>query len=202
MGNKNILKKTAFGGFKKEDVINYIEILQQEIVDLKKERNDCLLYKKDFEMLKSSKEESEKQLSEQKAENEALKTKNSELIEMNATLNLKAEEMAVNNENNNKKIAEYEDIISNLKRELADVTITKKKEAEKILSDAKETARTIIGNAEENVKSAKDDVVSVTNRIKTVCVNFESASNSLKSSADELLAVLVDAEEKLNKKNF
>ena len=185
-----------------EDVINYIEILQQEIVDLKKERNDCLLYKTACEMLKSSKEESEKQLSEQKAENEALKTKNSELIEMNATLNLKAEEMAVNNENNNKKIAEYEDIISNLKRELADVTITKKKEAEKILSDAKETARTIIGNAEVNVKSAKDDVVSVTNRIKTVCVTFESASNSLKSSADELLAVLVDAEEKLNKKNF
>lgn len=202
MSNKNILKKTAFGGFKKEDVINYVEVLQQEIVDLKKERNDCLLYKKDYELLKNTNDSLEKELAEQKSENDSLKSKNSELIEINATLNLKAEEMTVNAENYEKKISEYEEIIGNLKRELADVTVTKKKEAEKILADAKETAQSIINAAENNVKAAKNDIISVSDRIKTVCINFESAAESLKSNTDGLLAALFDAEEKLNKKEF
>ncbi len=202
MSNKNILKKSAFGGFKKEDVINYIEVLQQEIVDLKKERNDCLLYKRDFELLQKSKCELEKNLIEQKTENESLKSKNSELIELNASLNLKVEEMTVNSENYEKKISEYEDITENLKRELADITVKKKKEAEKILSDAKEQAKAIITDAENKVKIAKSDIISASNRIYTVCVNFESASDSLRSGADGLLNALESAEEKLGKKDY
>ena len=105
MAEKNILKKSVFGGFKKEDVINYIEQLQQEIVNLRREAGECSSYKRDFELMKKEMESVEKDLAVQREENTSLKEKNSELISINASLNLKSEEMQVAVEACEKKLS-------------------------------------------------------------------------------------------------
>ena len=40
MGSEQFFKKSVLGGFKKEGVLNYVEQLQTEIIELKKEINN------------------------------------------------------------------------------------------------------------------------------------------------------------------
>lgn len=200
MAKKDILKKSVFGGFKKEDVINYIEQLQQEIVNLKREVSDSTAYKRDFEMMKNSKEQAEKELSAQREENASLKAKNCELIEMNASLNLKAEEMRVAVDDSERRLREFEKIAEKLKNDLAESesNLSRLKEAEKIIVEAKESALAIKFDAKNILVNAQADIGSANDRIKTACVNFDSAAASLKASADGLLSALAQASAKLD----
>lgn len=200
MGKKEVLKKSVFGGFKKEDVINYIEQLQQEIVNLKRELSDCSAYKRDLEIMKNSKEQLEKELSAQCEENTSLKAKNSELTEINNSLNLKTGEMNISLENSERKLREFEKIAEKLKSDLAESesNLSKLKEAEKIIVDAKESATAIKTDTKNIVVNAHSDILSANDRIKTACVNFDSAAASLRASADGLLNALSQACEKLD----
>lgn len=199
MGSKNILKKSVFGGFKKEDVINYVEQLQQEIVNLKRELGECNAYKRDFELMKNEKEKAEKDLASQREENFSLKSKNSELIEMNASLNLKNEEMQVCVEECERKLCESAERAAKLEHDLdeCESNFSKIREAERIVAQAKATALSIKSDAKAGVESAKAEAACANDRIKTACVNFESAAASLKSSADILIEALDQAADRL-----
>lgn len=192
MGNKNVLKKSVFGGFKKEDVINYIEQLQQEIVNLKRELGECSAYKRDFEMMKNAKDKAEKELFDQKEENTSLKSKNTELIEMNASLNLKAEEMQVCVEDCEKKLRESEEKADKLEHDLAECesNFSKIREAERIVSQAKSTALSAKREAKIGIETAKTDVAGASDRIKTACINFDSATAALKACTENLMSAL------------
>ena len=105
---KKILRKSMFGGFKKTDVINYVERLQQENVNVRRELNECTAYKRDFETLSSEKEKIEKELAVLKEENASLKARNVDLIGANASCNLKVEEMKVELAETEKALKESE----------------------------------------------------------------------------------------------
>ena len=199
MSNKSVLKKSVFGGFKKEDVINYIEQLQQENVNLKRELGECSSYKRDFLMMKNSAEKAESELNSQREENVSLKTKNSELIEINASLNLRVEEMKVCLDNCERKLRECEERAKKLEYDLAESekNYSKIREAEAVISQAESTALSIRKEAKNSIETAKGDVVAASDRIKTACVNFDSAAASLKASTENLLNALSQVSEKL-----
>ena len=86
MGKKNkVLRKSMFGGFKKADVINYIERVQQENVEIRRELNECAAYKRDFAAVSAAKEQAEKELALMREENASLKARNVDLIGENAS---------------------------------------------------------------------------------------------------------------------
>ena len=179
--NKKILRKSMFGGFKKADVINYIEKIQQENVNVRRELNDYAAYKRDFESVSAAKEQAEKELAILKAENESLKAKNVELIGENASYNMKIEEMKVEVSETEKALKESEAKVDELEKRMSDVesVYSKIKNAENIIEDAKITAEAIVNNARSSVDGAKNDILSSTDRIRTACINYDSASASL-----------------------
>ena len=207
MSSEQILKKSLLGGFKKEGVLNYIEQLQAEIIELKKELNNKTACQKDVDDLKSLKEASEKRLAELSEENESLKSENGTLIEQNAAYSLKIEEAQICIADYEKKQHELEDKTSlieskftEIEKKYAEYNITENKVkemvsdamnySEKIIFNAKAAAAEITGEADCMINSAKAEISDANERIKTACVNFESSVSSLKSSAESLLDAL------------
>ncbi|MBE6819692.1 MAG: keratin [Ruminococcaceae bacterium] len=193
MSKDKILKKSAFGGFKKEDVLDYIEKLQQEIVSLKRDASDCAAYKREVEALKSSAADKDKTAETLKAENEALKVENASCIEKNASLALKIEQLNAILEKSKEEASEYKAKYDELCEEHSKVT-----DVSKLVSEAKESVSKITLDAKRSVDSVRIDVSAAADRLKTVCVNFESSLSSLKSGTDALLETLSSASDKLD----
>ena len=59
----------------------------------------------------------------------------------------------------------------------------------------------MIDNTKGSLDVAKGDVYAATDRIKTACVNYDSAAASLKSSVDNLINALESASEKIEAVN-
>ncbi|MEE1139245.1 MAG: hypothetical protein U0M02_12270 [Acutalibacteraceae bacterium] len=193
MSKDKILKKSAFGGFKKEDVLDYIEKLQQEIVSLKRDASDCTAYKREAEALKSSVADKDKAAESLKAENDSLKAENASYIEKNASLSLKVEQLNAILEKSKEEAAEYKAKYEEMCDEHSKVT-----DVSKLVSEAKESVFKITSDAKRSVDSVRNDVSAAADRLKTVCVNFESSLSSLKSGTDGLLETLSSASEKLD----
>lgn len=192
MGKDTILKKSAFGGFKKEDVLDYIEKLQQEIVNLKRDASDCAVYKREAEELKAYKTQAEATADALRSEAEALKAENSALIEKNASLTLKIEQLNSILEKNKADAAEAAEKYEELHAEYSKIT-----DVNALVNEVRDSVAAISADAKASVDSVYDDVNSAANRFKTVSVNFESSLVSLKSGTDALLSTLSAASQKL-----
>ena len=79
MGSEQVLKKSVLGGFKKEGVLNYIEQLQTEIIELKKEISNKSDYSYEIDNLKSEKEAVINQTAAITAKYDAAKAENESL---------------------------------------------------------------------------------------------------------------------------
>lgn len=200
MGSDKILKKTAFGGFKREDVLNYIEQLQQEIVSLKREVSDGVSCKRELENVKSAKDYADSELAALREENAALKEQNADLIEKNASYTLKMEEAQVSIEEYERKLRSCESKIEIIEHKFSELEITCARvgDAEKLIEEAKSSVAVIADKAKGSVESVRADILNASERIKTACVNFDSSAASLKSSAENLLASLAEATQKLD----
>lgn len=188
MSKDKILKKTAFGGFKREDVIDYIEKLQQEIVDLKRDAADCAAYKREADELRRNKKFANDIAEATKSENETLKAELSAQIEKNASLTLKLEQLTSILEKSKTDAAEIQEKYNQLYEEHSKITDIKL-----IENQVKEKVSRIAGDAKASVDSVYSDVNGAAERLKTVTVNFESSLASLKSGAEALLSVLASA---------
>ena len=192
LSKDKILKKSAFGGFKKEDVLDYIEKLQQEIVELKREAADCAAYKRDVDRIKASEAEAEKKVVSLLEQKDALTAENSALVEKNASLTLKLEQLTSILEKSKADAAEAEEKYNILAAEYSRVTDIKS-----MTDEAKESVSKIASDARNAVDSVYADVSSASNRFRTVTVNFESSLASLKSGTEALLTALSSASENL-----
>ena len=192
LSKDKILKKSAFGGFKKEDVLDYIEKLQQEIVELKREAADCAAYKRDVDRIKASEAETEKKVVSLLEQKDALTAENSALVEKNASLTLKLEQLTSILEKSKADAAEAEEKYNILAAEYSRVTDIKS-----MTDEAKESVSNIASDARNAVDSVYADVSSASNRFRTVTVNFESSLASLKSGTEALLTALSSASENL-----
>lgn len=200
MGTDKVLKNSFFGGFKKEDVINYIEQLQQEIVSLKREAGDNAACKRELDSVKLSNESYEKEILVLKEENAALKAENANLIEKNASYSLKLEEAQVTAADYEAKLESSKEKIEFIEHKYAELEAeySKISDIKKLVENAKSSVADITGKAKNKVASAQADIISASDRIKTVCVNFDSSAASLKASTENLLNALSRASEKLD----
>ena len=196
MGSESILKKSVIGGFKKEGVLNYVEQLQTEIVSLRKELNECSVCKKDLDSVSIKKEIAEKEIANLKEEIFALEEKNAllseenkNLIERDAATSLKLEEAQVTISDYENKIKIYEEKIAHIEEKFAEIEMNYLKYGN-FIDNARNSAAEISGKAKNAVDTAKAEIASANERIKTASVNFESSVASMKSCAENLLETL------------
>ena len=212
MASNQILKKSVLGGFRKEDVINYVEGLQAEIHRLKKDigaKNNEL---EKLEGDKTSAEALEKDFAALKAENDslraecdALKAELDEAKEKKALLLSEADNYkmqmieldCVKVENDNlraelekcrsdydSKITVYQDKIASIETMVASL------EAACVNINESEAARVKAETVNEAVAKALAQVSEANDRIRTACVDYDSSSVMLKASVENLLNVL------------
>ena len=84
MGSEQVLKKTMLGGFKKDGVINYVEQLQSEILDLKKEIANKPDFSDEYNAVKRENESAYADIASLTAKCDALTAENETLTKQNA----------------------------------------------------------------------------------------------------------------------
>lgn len=192
MSNQRIIKKSIFGGFKKEDVINYIEQLQKEIAELKKTEFEFVQLKNDYEILNNKLAQAEQNFKFSCQQIDSLKQEKAQLLSKEEEYVLHEKELSSIIEDYERKVVSSEAKISLLEHNISELqdSYARVDEAEKYISDIKMDAGNSVLNTKNEISSAQD-------RIKTACVNFDSALSSLKSSTDILVNVLDIASERL-----
>lgn len=173
MGSDLIFKKSVLGGFKKEGVLNYVEQLQSEIIELKKEISNKPDLSRDVEILKAASEEAVAETAVLAAKNDALKAENEALSEKNALLIQELEEAGKLISDYEAKQKIFEDKISAIESKFVQLT-----------------NGYVVTKSDESVEAVKKVVVEADEKIKNACEDLEISSSALKSSVDNLLAVL------------
>ena len=216
MSSEKILKKSTFGGFKKEGVLNYIEELQTEILTLKKELNNKNADQKEIEDLTKKNKNYENEISTLKAEiadlkneNDELKNKNElysdELIQARTTSNeleLKISVYEKKLSEIEKKFAEIENAYANSSSEINDKASIMMQDAvsysEKIIFKANETAKASVLKADAAIKNAVADVADASANIKSAHSEYNRSVISLEKSVEKLSEVLSEISSSLN----
>lgn len=190
MGSEQIFKKSVLGGFKKEGVLNYVEQLQTEIIELKKEINNKPDFSDEIKALKDFNESAVAETTALTAKIDALKAENEALTESNLSLNNELEEAKnlINEYEEKQKIfaAKISEIDSKFLRLTSGL----------ICQDS--SASDIKNKANEAVENAKNEIGDINERLKTTCNNFVSSSTALKSCVENLLDILSSISEDLN----
>ncbi len=219
MSSDKILKKSTFGGFKKEGVLNYIEELQAEILSLKKELNNSKSEQKEFDNLNNKAKQYESEISYLKAENIALKKEIIELKEINKTDKDELNKALESANNLQTKIDIYENKVAEIEKKFIEIEnsysaktteIDSKANvmmqdavnySEKIILKANETAKTSMLNADSAVKKAFTQITDAARTIKTARSEYDNSITALESSVENLSAVLSKITKDLNLTN-
>ncbi len=163
---KQKLFKSAFRGYKKQEVMKYIEgmdieavkvrqelegkikVLESELSvlpELKEAKEKLLELEKEFDNVKSEKETLENTLASHKEEADrtktALESKISELVAQNELLFEKLE-----------KASEYQESFEADKREIVDILEAARQEAKELLTKARRSAEQIISDAKQKAE--------------------------------------------------
>lgn len=189
MGSEQIFKKSVLGGFKKEGVLNYVEQLQTEIIDLKKEISNKPDYSDEVKSLKSAKEDAVAETVKLTAKIDALKTENESLSEKNTLLVQELDEckkIIADYENKQKLFEEKISVIENKFAQLTNGYMIKD-----------DSGAEYISKVNESVKNATSEISDVNEHIISACKNFENSSSALKSGIESLLNILSGISEEL-----
>lgn len=224
MSAEKILKKSFIGGFRKKDVIDYVEKLQNENSELAKDLDSNKVNKEKIDLYENKNSELsavvdalEEEKASLQAELRELKLNNVSLLEQNADLSLKIEEMSsAINEKDDRLISAYDEKdkelaaladkkeleISELREKCAELEASVEKisqdkantliqdaisYSDKLVSAAKETAEKYIGEAGDNVSAASEQVVQANERLKTARLNFDYSLDSIRDNLDTLI---------------
>lgn len=215
MSSEKVLKKSAFGGFKKEGVLDYVEQLQAEILSLKKELNNTKASADENRILAEKNKRFESEIEELKNENVSLKTEKEKLISDNDALNDEvngAKTVIADYENKiamcESKIAEIESKFTEIEAAYNKASQTDEKAnammldavnySEKLIAKANEKANLAVSNAESAVKTALNLVSEAADRLKTVRTNYECSSAALENGVENLKGVLNELSKGLN----
>ncbi len=190
MGSEQIFKKSVLGGFKKEGVLNYVEQLQTEIIELKKEINNKPDFSDEIKALKDFNESAVAETTALTAKIDALKAENEALTESNLSLNNELEEAK-------KLINEYEEKQKIFAAKISEID-SKFLRLTSGLICQDSSASGIKNKANDAVENAKNEIGDINERLKTTCNNFVSSSTALKSCVENLLDILSSISEDLN----
>ncbi len=176
MNNDRLLKKSLFGGFRREDVLDYIEKLQSENVALADE-----LREKSAECAEGVSAEAFEAI---QAENEELKAE----IE-----NLKSQIQALEE----KTVTEQSDYDKFSGETSGALIQDAMKYSDSLVNGAKETAGKALETAGSSIKTAASDIRTAGERVTTAQVNLNYSLDAIKQSVDSLIEELGSVSEKI-----
>ena len=174
MDSERILKKSMFGGFKREDVIDYIEKLQAENSTLAQEVRDLSSRNADINELKNEIVSLKEQNEKYRLEFEELSTKAAELEKNNSELIAKKSPFFVPAD-----AAGTSPLIQDAM-----------KYSDTIVKSATETAQTVIDKAATSINASGDEITTEIQRIKTAQSNLEYSLNAVSESMEKLIECL------------
>lgn len=209
MSSEKILKKSTFGGFKKEGVLNYIEELQTEILSLKKELNNSKANQKEIDALNDKVKQYEVEISSLKSENEELKISNKTYCEdlSNARNSVNELESKINIYET--KFAEIEKKFTEIENSYVTKTVEYDNKAsllmqdavnysEKLILKANESAKASVLKADVAVKNAFAEVADASRNIKSARNEYDNSVTALENCVENLSDVLSEISKKLN----
>ncbi len=194
-----IMKTTLFGGFKKSDVLNYVEQLQTETADIK-----ALLDTKREEALELKRkiDELEIKLDNLSAVNDRLAEKEKEASELAVKLELALKE----NKQYSEKIAEYDEKSEKLRRaekQIGAAYIDARRYTDDLVDNAKAKAKDIGAIASQDVKNQANEIEQLLKDVDAISRKFNTSleqlhkdvyalGTKLNSSASSLLNLHTD----------
>lgn len=195
----NLMKTVLFGGFKKSDVLSYIEELQTETSEIKEQldekRQESLEFKRKIDEL------SEKLDVLSQVEEKFLK-KEDEVQELTARLNAVLKE----NEEYRDKVNEYESKAEKIKRaekQIGAAYIDARRYSDELVDGAKMRAKDIGAIASQSVKREANEIEELLKEVDSIARKFNSSieqlhkdvytlTSKLNSSASNLLNIHTD----------
>ncbi len=170
-----IMKTTLFGGFKKSDVLAYVEQLQAETADIK-----ALLDEKRQESLELNKkiDELEEKLDSLVSVNEKLAEKEKE----NQDLSVKLELALAENKQFCEKISEYDEKTERLRRaekQIGAAYIDARRYSDDIVDNAKAKAKDIGAIASQDVKNQANEIEQLLKDVDALSKKFNSSLEQL-----------------------
>lgn len=194
-----VMKTTLFGGFKKSDVLAYVEQLQTETADIKSmldtKREESLELKRKIDEL-------EIKLDNLSAVNEKLAEKEKEASDLAVKLELALQE----NKQFSEKIAEYDEKSEKLRRaenQIGAAYIDARRYSDDLVDNAKAKAKDIGAIASQDVKNQANEIEQLLKDVDAISRKFNSSleqlhkdvyalGTKLNSSASSLLNIHTD----------
>lgn len=186
MSSDKVLKKTVFGGFDKENVLGYIENLQAEIAQMRKELDERNIDEAKNAKLNEQNDELKKELEKIKGENDALSKENESLLKANAEYELRMEEFNSNEREYKNKISycttqfeEIEKLFAEVEEEYNNRKMPEFNEFIKNMPTTRSSAEIQVLN--EKLESSFSDFEKNVNSLRTVSNDIEDAFKSFEN---------------------
>ncbi len=194
-----IMKTTLFGGFKKSDVLKFVEQLQTESADVKSmldsKREEAL-------ELRNKIDELEEKIDEFSKLNEQLAEKENEI----SALNEKLESVLAENKQMSDKIIEYDEKSEKLRRaekQIGAAYIDARRYSDDLVDNAKAKAKDIGAIASQDIKREANEIETLLKDVDAISKKFNTSieqlhkdvyalSSKLNSSASNLLNLHTD----------
>lgn len=200
--DEKIMRTSVFGGFKKADVLNYVEELQKQIEQLKE---DAEAKEKSISQLNEKVEELTSRCGEFELENDELTDENEALTDENEALKASVEEKNTQLEavkERNREMGENIAELTEVKKEYEGVKEKYENNAEELKKaesrlgaaylDARKYSEKIVASANERAHSAAkatgDEIAKQANEISRLSQDIEKLSASFAKSMNELQA--------------
>jgi len=205
MNNDRILKKSIFGGFRRSDVLDYIEKLQNENVSLADElREKSAQYAElesaneqnsdvsdELEALRNEMEELQKTCDALRNENEELKKANSEITAKANKNEASYEELGHEMQALNEKYSALEEDYGKLSNDKSNALIQDAmRYSDTLVSGARKTADKALNDAHSAIGTVTEDVFSANEQIRTAQQMVEQAMSTVRTNVDNLVDTL------------
>lgn len=180
--DEKIMRTSVFGGFKKEDVLSFVESLQKDIEALKAEitqkNGEIEELKQNIEALNSKSEELDKangELQQAQQEIDALKEENETLTQKSAALSEIADEYV----NVKSQLEKEQNEIKEAQARLGAAFTDARKYSENIVAAANEKAyKTSVGFSQDISRQA-GEITKLSDEIDKISAEFNNTANSL-----------------------
>lgn len=177
-----IIKRTFFGGFKREDVINYIESLQMELVEAQrradsaeqaaeKAKRQCVQYTRLAEELEQEKEKS----AALEAERDAAAAKAEEYLTMVGECDRQLAEM----EEKLKALEESCADISDSEKQINGLVLDAVMYSDKITCKAKDAALAVSRDTQDTINATAQDIETIGSEIGRISLDFSDTVSRL-----------------------
>ncbi|MCH5190828.1 MAG: hypothetical protein J1F23_01545 [Oscillospiraceae bacterium] len=169
--NNTVMKTTLFGGFKKADVLAYIETLQSENNDIKKKLNEK---SSESDKLSNKIAEFENKLAELNKVNLMLAEKEKEVTDLTSRLG----EVIAENSRYREQLDEYQNKSERLARaekQIGAAYIDARRYSDALLDDARGKAKDIGAIASQDIKREANEIEMLLKEIDVISRKFNSS---------------------------